>query len=443
MANLTNLANALLKLDDDLAACMRCGNCQAICPVFQESSREADVARGKLVLLQNLAYQLIKDPIAVEERLSRCLLCGSCQFNCSSGVKTLEIFLEARKILTTYKQLPWLKKVIFRFLLPRPKLFANIFQYSAKFQALFMRKQNNLQETSTIPMLSPFLGKRHLPNLSRVQFHQIVNHLDTRASYTKYNVILYPGCMLDKIYPQIGQAIYRIFREYNIGVYTPPDFACCGMPVLASGDEQGFQQLLQKNIDVFAELETDKFEYGFDYIISACPSCTETISHWWMEHGQVLDASRKKLLENISPKVIDIHKFLVDIVKVPLEELETTQEKAIPVVYHESCHMKKSLKLSLEVKKLIQDNSKYKLVEMEESDSCCGCGGSFTLFYPELSKNIGQKKRDNIVQSRAKCVVSACPACMLQLNDILARNNDEVEVKHSIEIFAEEIGIRK
>ena len=96
MDELTQLANALMALDDKLAACMKCGFCQAFCPMYMTTRIEGDLTRGKIALVENLAHRIIEDPEAVNEKLSRCLLCGSCQANCPSGVKTTDIFLEAR-----------------------------------------------------------------------------------------------------------------------------------------------------------------------------------------------------------------------------------------------------------------------------------------------------------------------------------------------------------
>ena len=107
------------------------------------------------------------------------------------------------------------------------------------------------------------------------------------------------------------------------------------------------------------------------------------------------------------------------------------------VTFHDSCHLKKSLGVSAQPRKLIKQNPNYELVEMKEADRCCGCGGSFTLFHYDLSKQIGQRKRDNIVNTGAAAVATGCPACMLQLSDVLSRNEDAVVVKHPIEIFAE------
>ena len=47
MDELTQLANALMALDDKLAACMKCGFCQAFCPMYMTTRIEGDLTRGK------------------------------------------------------------------------------------------------------------------------------------------------------------------------------------------------------------------------------------------------------------------------------------------------------------------------------------------------------------------------------------------------------------
>ena len=77
MQDMKKLAQLLKQVEDQLAVCMRCGMCQSVCPVFAETGRESDVARGKLALLDGLLQEMFKDSTGVQERLSRCLLCGS------------------------------------------------------------------------------------------------------------------------------------------------------------------------------------------------------------------------------------------------------------------------------------------------------------------------------------------------------------------------------
>ena len=103
MADLTKLAKLLQELDDQMVGCMKCGMCQAVCPVFAETMKEADVTRGKIALLENLAKEMIHDAAGVQEKLNKCLLCGSCGANCPSGVKVMDIFLRARVIVKDRK----------------------------------------------------------------------------------------------------------------------------------------------------------------------------------------------------------------------------------------------------------------------------------------------------------------------------------------------------
>ena len=94
MADLRELQRLLLEIDDQLAACMRCGMCQAVCPLFRETGRETDVTRGKLALLEGLAAEILHDAQGIDTTLNRCLLCGTCQANCPSGVQIIDIFLD-------------------------------------------------------------------------------------------------------------------------------------------------------------------------------------------------------------------------------------------------------------------------------------------------------------------------------------------------------------
>ena len=69
MDNLHELARRLMALDDRITACMKCGMCQSVCPMFGASGKEADVARGKLFLINNMAHELLKDPEALADKL--------------------------------------------------------------------------------------------------------------------------------------------------------------------------------------------------------------------------------------------------------------------------------------------------------------------------------------------------------------------------------------
>ena len=131
MSSIKELTTLMQELEDQLKVCMRCGMCQAVCPLFAETGHESDVARGKLALLDGLVQEMFKNPKGVNERLNKCLLCGSCAANCPSGVNVIEIFIKARAIITGFMGLSLAKKVILRGLLSCPEIFARLMERAA------------------------------------------------------------------------------------------------------------------------------------------------------------------------------------------------------------------------------------------------------------------------------------------------------------------------
>ncbi len=142
----------------------------------------------------------------------------------------------------------------------------------------------------------------------------------------------------------------------------------------------------------------------------------------------------------LAARTLDISQFLVDKVGVTPAPVEA-EDGRIAVTYHDPCHLKKSLGVAAQPRALIQANPGYVLKEMPESDWCCGCGGSFNLQHYETSAAIGKRKRDNIAKSHARVVATGCPACMLQITDMLSQAGMRVTVKHAVEIYAE--GLKK
>ena len=431
MESVHELARRLMALDDRIIACMKCGNCQAVCPMFGASGMEADVARGKLALIDNLAHEILKDPEALAEKLGRCLLCGSCQASCPPGVKSMEIFLEARELVHEYLGLHPLKKLVFRQVLANPGLFNFAMRLGAPAQKLVFRKSKDSQGTVCAPMLDFMIGDRHVHPLAAEPLHAKYGALDEPRPEGGLKVAFFPGCVGDKMYTDMAEACLKVLKHHKVAVFMPQGLACCGIPALTSGDVKGMLSQVRVNLRILAEGD-------FDYIVTPCASCTATIKEYWPRYVDRLDSKRaKRTAADLAAKAMDINAFLTDVLKVKAADAPAAD--ATSVTYHDSCHLKKSLGVAKQPRTVIQANPAYRLTEMAESDRCCGCGGSFNLFHYDHSRKIGQRKRDNVAASGAKIVAVACPACMMQLEDVLSHNKDDVRVKHTVELYAESL----
>lgn len=428
MYDMKKLAELIRELEDQLVVCMRCGMCQAVCPLFAETGRESDVARGKLALLDGLIREVFKDPKGVNERLTRCLLCGNCAANCPSGVKVLEVFLKARTIITGYMGLNPLKKAIFRGMLAHPEFFDSLLEWGSKLQGIFTRPVDDLLGSSCARFMSP-LSERHFRTLAPVPFHRLVKSLDTAPGASGLKVAFFVGCVIDKVFPSIGQATLKALKHHGVGVFMPEQMGCCGIPALSSGDAETFDRLVRYNLK---RLDSERF----DYLVTACATCTSTIKKMWPMMARGFTDEERERIEALAERTMDVTEFLVD--KAGLRESDAAEEiERVPVTYHDPCHLRKSLGVAVQPRIAIRANPRYRLKEMAEPDRCCGCGGSFNLQYYDVSVAIGRRKRDNIVQSGCSVVATGCPACMLQITDMLSREGDRVRVLHAIEIYAD------
>ena len=301
MADLRQLRRLMRQLEDQLVVCMRCGMCQAVCPVFAQTGREADVARGKLVLLDGLMQAMLTDPEAVRQRLQRCLLCGSCATNCPSGVNVLDIFLKARAILAGYLGLPPLKKAIFRKLLAHPRTLDRVVEFGAVFQTLFTRPVNEIVGTSCARFAFPLLADRHFRTLAAVPLHRRCPSLDTPAGASGLKVGIFVGCLIDKIFPNVAEAAFQVLEHHGVGVFLPESQGCCGIPAISSGDSRTFNDLVRYHLDRF---DSERF----DVLVTCCATCTSTIKKIW---PSLCSEDLTARAASLSAKTMDISQFLV------------------------------------------------------------------------------------------------------------------------------------
>ena len=429
MSDIKALSQLMKELEEQLAVCMRCGTCQAVCPLFAETGLEADVARGKLALLDGLMQEMFRDAQGVNERLNKCLLCGSCAANCPSGVNVMEIFIKARAIITGFMGLSPAKKVILRGILSRPGIFDRIAEWVVKYQKIFIKPANELIGTSCARFVSPLLKDRHFIPLADVPFHRIIPSLNSNKGRSGIKVAFYVGCLIDKLFPQVAQAVIDVLSYHEVGIFMPEGQACCGIPAVSSGDTETFNRLMRHNVERFDEEK-------YDFLVTACATCTSTIKKIWPLMADNDSDYLMNRVKRIAERTLDINQFLA--MKVRLVKGERTGEvDPTAVTYHDPCHLKKSLDVSEEPRDLIRANPDYSLVEMPSADWCCGLGGSFNLQYYEISANIGKAKYDNIIDSGASVVATGCPACMLQISDVVSKSNALITIKHPIEIYRE------
>ncbi|MCP4691262.1 MAG: (Fe-S)-binding protein, partial [Desulfobacterales bacterium] len=377
--------------------------------------------------------QMFQDPDGVNERLNKCLLCGSCAANCPSGVSVLEIFIKARGVLTGYKGLSPAKRVALRGMLARPGLFDRCMEWAAKLQEPFTKTVNPTVGASCARIGSPLLSGRHFKPLAKVPFHKQISTARAAAARPRPGggprVAFFVGCLLDKVFPGAARASVTALEHHGVDVFIPGGQGCCGIPALSAGDREVCLGLMRHNFERFKADE-------FDFLVTSCATCTSTIKKLWPMTAR--DTPLQQQAEALAEKTLDIHQLLVQ--EVGLDAPGDPGPSPTRVAYHDPCHLKKSLGVAAEPRAVLNASSGFRLTEMADADVCCGMGGSFNLQYYDISSEIGQLKRDAIQASGAAIVAAGCPACMMQISDMLSRAGDDIAVRHPIELYVEGLG---
>lgn len=423
MNKMKRLAKLLEEIENDIMLCVKCGTCQAACPLYSVTKQESDVARGKLALLEGLRQNIFLKPGKTARVMDKCLLCGSCAATCPSNVNIFLIFIKARIILRQYSEFSFFKKIIFRAVISHPARFDFLIVLFKKIQFLFLKSDKNKQKTASFLFNSLFSETRHVKKLAKTAFlksrhaSQVIDH------GSRYKVAFFPGCAIDKIYPKVAIDTVKILNHHKIDMYIPDNQACCGIPALAGGDEKSFNRLLNHNIDLFSLND-------FDFLITPCATCLSAIKDLWPCFYKTRGEKQKRYLLDLSENAMDVSEFLINVLDVADIKGRFPDE----VTYHDPCHHKKALNIWQEPRMLIR-RSGLKLIEMEKPDLCCGMGGTFNLMHYSESMDIGRKKRKSINRTGCSMVATSCPACMMQLSDLLAGQGSSVEIKHPVELY--------
>jgi glycolate oxidase iron-sulfur subunit len=106
------------------------------------------------------------------------------------------------------------------------------------------------------------------------------------------------------------------------------------------------------------------------------------------------------------------------------------------VTYHDACHLAHGLGVREAPRKLLASIPGVTLVELPESDLCCGSAGSYNLTEPAMARELARRKADNIAATGADYVVLANPGCEFQIAAELRRRGSKIKVVHLADFLA-------
>jgi L-lactate dehydrogenase complex protein LldE len=235
-------------------------------------------------------------------------------------------------------------------------------------------------------------------------------------------VTLFIQCLVDGIYPEVGEAMVAIFRKLGINLTCPTQQTCCGQPAFNSGYRGEARVAAKRFIDIF---ETA------DAVVCPSGSCVTMVRH---HYPQLFadDAAWLPRAREIAAKTYELTEYLVDILEV--EDLGAHFDGI--VTYHDSCHLLRNLRVKEQPRRLLRKISGAEFIEMNDSDRCCGFGGSFSFKYADISAAMAEDKINSIIASGADTVVGCDMGCLMNIQGMLSRNGADIKIMHIAQILA-------
>ena len=235
-------------------------------------------------------------------------------------------------------------------------------------------------------------------------------------------VTLFIQCIVDGIYPEVAEALVRIFERLNIAVDYPPDQTCCGQPAFNSGYRTAARRAARHFIEVFAHSP-----------LIVCPSgsCVAMVRRHYAELFSD-DPVWQARAEAAARNTFELTEFLVDVLGVT--DLGARFDGR--VTYHDSCHLLRTLGVRDQPRQLLTSIRGLDFVEMADSDRCCGFGGAFSVKYPDISTAMVAEKVDTILATGADTVVGCDMGCLMNIEGYLSRRKHPVRVRHIAQLLA-------
>lgn len=380
-----------------LEACTGCSLCADVCPAVSATQDGQLSGVYRLVELRKIMRSRAwwfrrffgrKEPMEEElkqfsETVYRCTLCGRCQEVCPSGIKLRDLWFSLRQDLVHSGAYP--KKV--------DMIGENVAESHNVFG------EDNQERADWVEDLREPPDHGYIKDQARV--------------------VYFTGCVA-AYFPmaqQIPLALSQIFDSAGVDfTLLGEEEWCCGFPLMGAGLRDRIDDLIDHNIKAVQAKDADT-------VVFACPSCYQM----WREHY---------------PPEFELYHVTQYLNELILTQRLSLKELDMTVTFHDPCDLGRGSKEFDAPRDVIRSIPGVNLVELEhnrENCLCCGGGGNLEMVDAKLSGEIAGAKIEEVRNTGADAVITACQQCVRTMNTFVRRNKIQLEVLDIVQLVQKAI----
>ena len=236
-------------------------------------------------------------------------------------------------------------------------------------------------------------------------------------------ITLFVQCLVDGLYPEVGEAMLTLFKRLGIQVNCPMDQTCCGQPAFNAGHRKAARVAARRFVEIFKDAE---------WIVCPSGSCVDMVKNHYPDLFED-DTAWAERATQVGRRTFELSQFLVDILEI--EDMGAAYNGKI--TYHDSCHLLRGLGVREQPRHLIRQLKGAEFVEMKDPDRCCGFGGTFSVKYPGISTAMVDDKIRNIIASGADTVTGCDISCLMNIQGRLSRIGSSIKVLHIAQLLVD------
>jgi len=234
-------------------------------------------------------------------------------------------------------------------------------------------------------------------------------------------VDIFIPCFMDQVYPETGLNMVKVLERVGCGVNYNPEQTCCGQPAFNAGYWDAAREVGEKFI---REFQNDR------YIICPSASCVGMIKNYYPEmfHNSAVHNE----LKNIQKNIYEFSDFMVNVLKITYLGAKLNGV----ATYHDSCAALREYGIKREPRVLLDKVRGLELKEMQDCETCCGFGGTFSVKFESIAVGMGEQKIKRAQEVGAEYIISTDISCLMHLDGYLKKENIPIKTMHIADVLA-------
>ena len=236
---------------------------------------------------------------------------------------------------------------------------------------------------------------------------------------TGTEVQLMATCLCDAFYADAAMATVEILEHLGCKVEFPEGQTCCGQPAFNAGDWTATRRVLRYTRKVFD---------GEKPILLPSGSCRAMLGH-----GAQLAFEKEPDREEQarwSTRAWELCDYIVNALGVTKWPGRYNGRLSL----HRSCHTRGSDSYESAVT-LLSSIEGVEIAEVGELEQCCGFGGTFSVSFPHISKQMGELKIEHLTEPQPDVIAGLDMACLMHLGGMMDRQGQSTPRLHVAQIL--------